>query len=77
LNRWQHRKGSATFAAKSSPSLQMTVDELDISKDTLWKTVFEDLKKLEDCLCFVLHALTTEQEEDQVAACQGWIEMAQ
>jgi hypothetical protein len=45
------------------------------SKDAVWKTVIEDLKKLEDCSCFVLRALTTEQEEDQVAACQIWIEM--
>lgn len=55
----------------------MAVDELDIRKDTVWKTVIEDLKKkLEDCSCFPLHALTAEQEEDQVAACQVLIEMA-
>lgn len=53
----------------------MIVDELHISKDTVWKTVIEDLKKLEDCSCFLVHALTAEQVEDQVAACQGLIEM--
>jgi len=53
----------------------MIVDELDIRKDTVWKTVIEDLKKLKVCSCFVLQALIAEHEEDQVAACQGWIEM--
>jgi biotin operon repressor len=43
-----------TFAAKSSPSLRMIVDELDISKDTVWHTI-EDLEKMEDCSCFALY----------------------
>ena len=47
-------------------SLQMIVDELDISKDTVQKIVVEDPGG-GLCLHFVLHALTAEQE-DRVAA---------
>lgn len=54
----------------------MIVDELVIRKDTVWKIVIEDLKKRVVFSCFVLHALTAEQEEDQVAACQGLVEIA-
>jgi urease accessory protein UreE len=43
-------------------SLQMKVDELDMSKDTVWKAVIQDLKKREVCSHFVPHALTAEQE---------------
>ena len=54
----------------------MIVDERDIRKDTVWKIVIEDLKKRVVFSCFVLHALTAEQEEGQVAACQGLVEIA-
>jgi hypothetical protein len=55
----------------------MIVDELHISNDTVWKTVTEDLEKRKLCGRFVLHELTAEQEEeDQVAACQDLIKMA-
>jgi len=53
----------------------MIVDELDINNDTVWKIIVEDLKERKLCGCFVLHTLTAEQE-DQVAACQDLIEMA-
>ena len=47
-------------------SLRMTVDDLDISKDTVWKIVIENVKIRKVFLCFVPHALTAEQEEDRV-----------
>jgi hypothetical protein len=53
----------------------MIAYEVEISKNTVRKISVEDLK-IKVCLCFVLHALTAEQEEDQVAAWQDLIEMA-
>jgi len=40
----------------------MIVDELDISKDTLQKTVIEDLGGGGLCAHYVPHALTAEQD---------------
>ena len=57
-------------------SLRMMGDDLDTSKDTVQKIVIENVKKRKVCLCFVPHALTAEHEEDKVAACQNFIEMA-
>jgi uncharacterized membrane protein len=50
--------------------------DVDISKDTVQNIVIENVKKGKFRLCFVPHALTAEQEEDKVAACQNFIEMA-
>ena len=51
----------------------MIVHELQISKDTVWKIVIENWGGFS---CLVPHALTVEQKEDRVAACQDLIEMA-
>jgi hypothetical protein len=54
----------------------MLGNDVDISKDTVQKIVIENMKQRKVCSCFAPHALTAEQEEDQVAACQNFIEMA-
>jgi hypothetical protein len=53
----------------------MIMDKLDISKNTIWKTVIKYMIKRKICWCCVVHALTAEQEKDQAAACQDLIEM--
>jgi hypothetical protein len=53
----------------------MIADKLDISRDTVRKIV-EDLTKRKVCMHFIQHAWTSEQEEDQVAAYQDLIQMA-
>ena len=48
----------------------MLADEVNAGKDTVRKTVVEDLQKQKICSCFVPHSLTPEQKERRIAACR-------
>jgi len=51
-------------------SLRTLADEVNISKDTVRKTVVVDLQKQKICSRFVPHYLTPEQKARRIAACQ-------
>jgi len=57
-------------------SLRMLADEVNIGKDTVRKTVVEDLWKRKICSHFVPHSLTPEQKDQRNAACQDLIATA-
>ena len=57
-------------------SLGMLADEVNIGKDTVRKTVVEDLQKQKICSRFFLHSLTQEQKDQRIAACQHLTAMA-
>ena len=57
-------------------SLRMLADEVNIGKDTVRKTVVEDLWKWKICLRFVPHSLTQEQKDWRSAACWDLIATA-
>ena len=57
-------------------SLRMLADEVNIGKDTVRKTVIEDLRKREICSGFVPHSLTPEQKDRRIAACRDLIATA-
>jgi hypothetical protein len=54
----------------------MLADEVNIGKDTVRKTVIENLQKRKICLCFVPHSLTPVQKDQRIAACQDLIATA-
>jgi len=54
----------------------MLADEVNIGKDTVRKTVIENLQKWKICLCFVPHSLTPVQKDQRIAACQDLIATA-
>ena len=49
-------------------SLRMLADEVNTGKDTVRRTVVEDLRKRKICSPFVLHSLTPEQKDRRIAA---------
>ena len=51
-------------------TLQVIADRLNIGKETVHRSVTEDLGKRKICARFVPHALTTEQKQEHVAYCQ-------
>jgi len=51
-------------------SLRMLADEVNTGKDTVRKSVFEDLRKPKLCSIFVSHSLTPEQEDRRITACR-------
>jgi len=54
----------------------MLADEVNIGKDTVRKTVVEDLRKQKICSRFVPHSLTPEQKGRTIAACRDLIATA-
>jgi len=54
---------------------QLIADTLGIPKNVALRTLREDLKKRKLCSRFVLHALTREQMDERVAACQDQLNM--
>jgi len=54
----------------------MLADEVNIGKDTVRKTVVEDLRKRKICSHFVPHTLTPEQKDRRIAACRDLIATA-
>jgi len=54
----------------------LLADEVNIGKDTVRKTVVEDLRKLKILLHFVPHSLTPEQKDWRTAACRDMIATA-
>ena len=70
-NRWQHRRRRQNGQRRS---------KRDVSVNSIPKTVVQrilrgDLKKRKMCSRFVPHALTREQMEERVAACQDLLNM--
>jgi len=57
-------------------SLRMLANEVNIGKDTVRKTVVEDLRKWKICSRFVPHSLTPEQKDRRTAACRDLIATA-
>ena len=57
-------------------SLRMLADKVNIGKDTVRKTVVEDLRKWKICSRFVPHSLTPEQKDRRIAACRDLIATA-
>jgi len=57
-------------------SLRMLAEEVNIDKDTVRKTVFDDLRKRKICSRFVPHSLTPEQKDRRIAACGDLIATA-
>jgi hypothetical protein len=57
-------------------SLRMLAEEANIGKNTVRKTVVEDLRKRKICSCFVPHSLTPEQKDRRIAACRDLIATA-
>jgi len=57
-------------------SLRMLADEVNTGKDTVRKTVVEDLWKCKICSRFVPQSLTPEQKDRRTAACQDLIATA-
>jgi len=51
-------------------TLQIIADRLNIGKETVRRSVTEDLGKRKICARFVTHALTTEQKQERVVYCQ-------
>jgi len=51
-------------------SLRMLADEVNIGKDTVRRTVVEDLRKRKIFSRFVPHSLTPEQKDRRTAACR-------
>ena len=54
----------------------MLADEVNIGKDTVRKTVVEDLRKRKIFSRFVPHCLTPEQKDRRIAACRDLIATA-
>jgi hypothetical protein len=54
----------------------MLADEVNIGKDTVRKTVVEDLRKQKICSHFVPHSLTPEQKDRRITACRDLIATA-
>jgi len=54
----------------------MLEDEVIIGKDTVRKTVDEDLQKRKICLRCVPHSLTPDQKDQRIAACRDLIATA-
>jgi len=54
----------------------MLADEVNIGKDTMRRSVVEDLRKRKICSCFVPHSLTPEQNDQRTEACQDLIATA-
>jgi len=54
----------------------MLADEANIGKDTVRKTVVEDLRKRKICSHFFPHSLTPEQKDQRIVACRDLIATA-
>jgi len=54
----------------------MLADEVNIGKDTVRKTLVEDLRKRKIYSRFVPHSLTPEQKDRRTAACRDLIATA-
>jgi len=54
----------------------MLADEVNIGKDTVRKTVVEDMRKRKICSCFVPNSLTAEKKDRRTAACRDLIATA-
>jgi len=54
----------------------MLANEVNIGKDTVRKTVVEDLRKLKICSHFVPHSFTPEQKYQRIAACRDLVATA-
>jgi len=55
---------------------RMLADEVNTGKDTVRKSVFEDLRKQKICSRFVSHSSTPEHKDRRIAACRNLIATA-